>query len=99
MTLLLIIYLLIWCSLSLLTWAFIYGAHGGRIPWRRWLFGWVCRMRGQHVARKPFSIWTYSITSGKVLNFRCLCGEVKSHWVDEARGGRVPVPFGWRDMR
>lgn len=70
------------------------------INYRKALLGWICQLRGQHVARKPWKglialkksniLWV----ADKVI-FRCICGETHTRTFDAERGGRIPVPFGW----
>lgn len=63
---------------------------------RKFLFGWICWLRGMHRANKPRRVY---VGVGGVLHirvtFNCLCGEVKDRTADVQRGGRIPVPFEW----
>jgi hypothetical protein len=66
-----------------------------QVSFRRLCFGWICRLRKQHVGRLK-SVWRYELTGGVVANYRCCCGLMQSHWVDVQRGGRVLRNWTWR---
>lgn len=67
---------------------------------RRFLFGWICTLRGEHVARKPKRLLPFYNAGTKQLigcmvEFHCICGATNRKNHDYTRGGRIPVPFAW----
>lgn len=69
---------------------------------RRLAFGWVCWLRGVHLASKPARILPLfhagQVAAGPIganAEFHCLCGATKYVTVDYQRGGRIPVPLAW----
>lgn len=70
---------------ALLAWMF-----GGR----RLYFGWICKLRGYHKARRPRLVVNMGYGYVNPL-FVCVCGAEKLTTVDVGHGGRIPVPVRW----
>jgi hypothetical protein len=68
---------------------------------RKFLFGWICRLRGMHRSgKRPKLMSGVDVGSRQtvfafLLQFTCICGTKIHRNADVERGGRVPVPFEW----
>jgi hypothetical protein len=68
---------------------------------RKFLFGWICRLRGMHRSGKEPKFLSGAVkpASREIvhvrLEFSCICGATNERYADVERGGRVPVPFEW----